>query len=270
MHHTTDPRSAGARFRERVAARRPLQIFETLNAAHAMLARQADYQAVYLAAEHVLSGAASRSESRCSQTELLCEQVSQITEACGLPILVDLATGFGTRAAHVDRTVRRLIRAGAAACHIEDPVWEGRCGYRPDSQLDCIKAAADARTDGQFYLIAQVHAGGRQGVGAALERAMQCLSAGADAILLDAFQDRGTYLCFADAVGVPVLADIRELAAIQMATPADLAVAEVAMALYRAPSVWPRSLLPSGLGSDIAIFRKPDLTEACSVHEMMN
>lgn len=152
---------------------------------------------------------------------------------------MDIDTGFGPSAFNIARTVRSLVKAGAAACHIEDQAGAKRCGHRPGKQvvplgemLDRVKAAADARTDAGFFLIARTDALASEGAEAAIERAVRCVEAGADAIFPEAVRDLATYRRFVDAVGVPVLANITEFGQTPLFTRDELAGAGVAMALY--------------------------------------
>ena len=163
----------------------------------------------------------------------------RITDVCELPLLVDIDTGFGPSAFNIARTVRSLIKAGAAACHIEDQVGAKRCGHRPGKEIvslgemvDRVKAAADAKTDPDFFLIARTDAIQMEGVDAAIERALACVEAGADGIFAEAAYDLGTYRRFVDAVKVPVLANITEFGATPLFSREELASAGVAIQLY--------------------------------------
>ncbi|HYM48345.1 MAG TPA: methylisocitrate lyase, partial [Burkholderiaceae bacterium] len=155
------------------------------------------------------------------------------------PLLVDIDTGFGPSAFNIARTIRSLIKAGAAACHIEDQVGAKRCGHRPgkeivsrDEMADRVKAAADAKTDPDFFLIARTDSIAAEGVDRAIERCIACVEAGADGIFAEAAKDLATYRRFADAVKVPVLANITEFGATPLLTIDELRSAGVAMALY--------------------------------------
>jgi methylisocitrate lyase len=165
--------------------------------------------------------------------------VLRITDICDLPLLVDIDTGFGPSAFNIARTVKSLIKFGAAACHIEDQVGAKRCGHRPGKELvstpemaDRVKAAADARTDSNFYLIARTDAIASFGVDAAIERAVACVEAGADAIFAEAAYDLATYKRFTQAVKVPVLANITEFGKTPLFTVDELKSSGVAMVLY--------------------------------------
>ena len=158
---------------------------------------------------------------------------------CDLPLLVDIDTGFGPSAFNIARTVKSLIKAGAAACHIEDQVGAKRCGHRPgkevvstEEMIDRVKAAADAKTDADFFVIARTDAIAAHGVDAAIERAVACVEAGADGIFAEAAYDLETYRRFVDAVKVPVLANITEFGQTPLFTVAELRSAGVGMVLY--------------------------------------
>jgi methylisocitrate lyase len=165
--------------------------------------------------------------------------VRRITDVCELPLLVDIDTGFGPSAFNIERTVKALIKAGAAACHIEDQVGAKRCGHRPGKEIvtagemtDRVKAAADAKTDPDFFLIARTDAIAVEGVDKAIERAIACVEAGADGIFAEAAYDLPTYRRFVEAVKVPVLANITEFGKTPLFTREELASAGVAIQLY--------------------------------------
>src|SRR5690349_7730430 len=157
--------SSGGKFREAVKQERPLQIVGTINANHALLARQAGYRAIYLSGGGVAAGSLGLPDLGISNLDDVLTDVRRITDVCELPLLVDVDTGFGASAFNVARTTRSLIKAGAAAMHIEDQVGAKRCGHRPNKEIvsrqemvDRIKAAADARTDPQFVIMARTDA----------------------------------------------------------------------------------------------------------------
>jgi len=239
MTHSSSPASAGPRFRQALAAEKPLQIVGAINANHALLAQRAGYRALYLSGGGVSAGSLGMPDLGIISLEDVLIDVRRITDVCDLPLLVDIDTGFGPSAFNIARTVKSLIKAGAAACHIEDQAGAKRCGHRPGKQIvsveemtDRVKAAADARTDPDFYLIARTDAIATEGVGAAIERAQRCLEAGADAIFAEAVRDLDTYRRFVDALGAPVLANITEFGQTPLFSRDELAGAGVAMALY--------------------------------------
>ena len=233
------PTSPGARFRAALAAESPLQVIGAINANHALLAERAGYRALYLSGGGVAAGSLGVPDLGISTLEDVLVDVRRITDVCALPLLVDIDTGFGPSAFNIARTVRSLAKAGAAACHIEDQVGAKRCGHRPGKEIvgvsemaDRIKAAADARVDSDFFLIARTDAIAVEGVDAAIERAQACVAAGADGIFAEAAGDLDTYRRFVDAVKVPVLANITEFGKTPLFTVEELRSAGVAIALY--------------------------------------
>jgi len=231
--------SAGARFRGALAAEQPLQIVGAINANHALLARRAGYRALYLSGGGVAAGSLGLPDLGINTLEDVLIDTRRITDVCDLPLLVDIDTGFGPSAFNIERTIKSLIKAGAGACHIEDQVGAKRCGHRPGKEIvstaemvDRIKAAADAKTDPDFFLIARTDAIAVEGVDAAIERALRCVEAGADGIFAEAAHDLPTYRRFVDAVKVPVLANITEFGATPLFTVDELKSAGVAMVLY--------------------------------------
>jgi methylisocitrate lyase len=233
------PVSAGARFRAALAAERPLQIVGTINAYHARLAERTGYRAVYLSGGGVAAGSLGLPDLGISTLDDVLTDVRRITDVCALPLLVDVDTGFGASAFNVARTVKSLIKSGAAGMHIEDQVGAKRCGHRPNKELvstqemvDRVKSAADAKTDPDFVVMARTDALAVEGLEAAVERACRCVEAGADMIFPEAITDLSMYRKFADAVKVPILANITEFGKTPLFTAEELASANVAMALY--------------------------------------
>jgi len=231
--------SAGARFRAALAAERPLQVIGTINAYHALMAQRVGYQAIYLSGGGVAAGSLGMPDLGISGLDDVLTDVRRITDVCPLPLLVDVDTGFGASAHNIARTVRSLIKFGAAAMHMEDQVGAKRCGHRPNKELvsqqemaDRIKAAADAKTDPQFVVMARTDALAVEGLQAAIDRACACVEAGADMIFPEAITELAMYRKFADAVKVPVLANLTEFGKTPLFTVQELAGAGVAMALY--------------------------------------
>lgn len=231
--------SAGARFRTALKEESPLQIIGAINANHALLAKRAGYRAIYLSGGGVAAGSLGLPDLGINTLDDVLTDVRRITDVCDVPLVVDIDTGFGPSAFNIARTVKSLIKFGAAACHIEDQVGAKRCGHRPGKEIvtteemrDRVKAAADARTDENFYLIARTDAIAVQGVDAAIERALACVEAGADAIFAEAAYDLPTYEKFVKAVGAPVLANITEFGQTPLFTVDELRSVNVAMVLY--------------------------------------
>ena len=230
--------SAGARFRAAVAAERPLQIVGTINAYHARLAERCGYRAIYLSGGGVAAGSLGLPDLGISTLDDVLTDIRRITDVCALPLLVDVDTGFGG-AFNIARTVKSLIKFGAGAMHIEDQVMQKRCGHRPNKEIvsqeemvDRIKAATDARTDPNFVIMARTDALAVEGLQAAVDRACACVEAGADMIFPEAITELSMYKRFADAVKVPILANITEFGKTPLFSAQELASANVAMALY--------------------------------------
>lgn len=231
--------SAGTRLKKALEAESPLQIVGAINANHALLAKRAGFRAVYLSGGGVAAGSLGVPDLGITSLEDILIEVRRITDICELPLLVDVDTGFGASAFNIARTVKSLIKAGAAAMHIEDQVGAKRCGHRPNKELvstaemvDRIKAALDARTDESFSIMARTDAIAGEGVEAALDRARSYVEAGADMIFPEAITDLDTYRKFADALKRPILANITEFGLTPLFTVEELRSAHVSMALY--------------------------------------
>ena len=231
--------SAGAKFRAAMKQEQPLQVIGAINAYHARLAERSGYKAIYLSGGGVAAGSLGLPDLGISNLDDVLTDVRRITDVCSLPLLVDVDTGFGSSAFNVARTVKSLIKFGAGAMHIEDQVGAKRCGHRPGKELvskeemvDRIKAAVDARTDPDFFIMARTDALAVEGLERAIERAVACVEAGADAIFPEAMTELSMYRQFAAAVKVPVLANITEFGATPLFTVDELRSANVAMVLY--------------------------------------
>jgi methylisocitrate lyase len=229
----------GQKFREALAQEQPLQIPGAINANHALLARRAGFKAIYLSGGGVAAGSLGLPDLGISGLDDVLTDVRRITDVCDLPLLVDVDTGFGSSAFNVARTTASLIKAGAAAMHIEDQVGAKRCGHRPNKEIvsrqemvDRIKAAVDARKDPSFFIMARTDALASEGLEAAIERAVACAEAGADGIFPEAITDLPMYQQFARAVKVPVLANITEFGQTPLFTVEQLAAVDVAIVLY--------------------------------------
>jgi len=222
--------SPGARFRQALAEESPLQIIGAINANHALLAKRAGFKAIYLSGGGVAAGSLGLPDLGISGLEDVLIDVRRITDVCDTPLLVDIDTGFGPSAFNIERTVKSLIKAGAAACHIEDQVGAKRCGHRPGKEI--VTTAADAKTDKDFFLIARTDAIQVHGVDAAIERAIKCVEAGADGIFAEAAYDLPTYEKFVKAVKVPVLANITEFGQTPLFSVEELRPTGVGMVLY--------------------------------------
>jgi methylisocitrate lyase len=235
----TNPASPGARFRAALAAEKPLQVVGAINAYHARLAERTGFKAIYLSGGGVAAGSLGLPDLGISNLDDVLVDVRRITDVCSLPLLVDVDTGFGASAFNIARTTRSLIKFGAAAMHIEDQVGAKRCGHRPGKELvsteemvDRVRAAADARTDPAFVIMARTDALAVEGLEAAIERACRCVEAGADMIFPEAMTELSMYRKFVEAVKVPVLANITEFGSTPLFTTDELRSADVSLVLY--------------------------------------
>ncbi|QJI78910.1 methylisocitrate lyase [Citrobacter koseri] len=231
--------SPGQAFRAALTKENPLQIVGAINANHALLAQRAGYQAIYLSGGGVAAGSLGLPDLGISTLDDVLTDIRRITDVCPLPLLVDADIGFGSSAFNVARTVKSMIKAGAAALHIEDQIGAKRCGHRPnkaivskEEMVDRIRAAVDARTDPDFVIMARTDALAVEGLEAAIDRARAYVEAGADMLFPEAITELSMYRQFADAVPVPILANITEFGATPLFTTDELRSANVAMALY--------------------------------------
>ena len=231
--------SPGLAFRAALSKENPLQIVGTINANHALLAQRAGYQAIYLSGGGVAAGSLGLPDLGISTLDDVLTDIRRITDVCPLPLLVDADIGFGSSAFNVARTVKSISKAGAAALHIEDQIGAKRCGHRPnkaivskEEMVDRIRAAVDARTDPNFVIMARTDALAVEGLEAAIDRAQAYVEAGADMLFPEAITELAMYRQFADAVQVPILANITEFGATPLFTTDELRSANVAMALY--------------------------------------
>jgi len=230
--------SAGARLRAAVEVERPLQVVGTIDAYAALLAQNAGFRAIYLSGAGVANASFGLPDLGITSLNDVCEDVRRISAACPLPLLVDADTGWGA-AFNIARTCRELIRAGAAGMHLEDQVSAKRCGHRPGKALvsaaemvDRLKAAVDARSDGEFVIMARTDAHAVEGQSAALERAAAYSEAGADMIFAEALTTLDEYRQFAAGIRVPVLANITEFGQTPLFSTAELGGAGVRLVLY--------------------------------------
>jgi len=228
----------GSAFRAAIAAEHPLQIVGAVNALHARMAQRVGYRALYLSGGGVAASSLGVPDLGITTLDDVLTDVRRITDVCPLPLLVDIDTGFGS-AFNIARSIRSLIKAGAAGCHIEDQVAAKRCGHRPNKQivpldemLDRIKAAVDARTDPSFVIMARTDALANEGLNAALDRSAACVEAGADMIFPEAVTELPQYTAFAERTRVPILANITEFGSTPIFTLDELRSADVSLALY--------------------------------------
>lgn len=231
-------RSMGKLFRDAVNANRPLQVLGTINAYAAMLAESAGAHAIYLSGAGVANASYGLPDLGMTNLAEVLEDARRITEACSLPMLVDIDTGWG-HAFNIARTIQLMEKTGVAAIHIEDQVLAKRCGHRPNKAIvsqkemgDRIKAAVDARIDPDFVIMARTDAYAVEGMNAAIDRALLCVELGADMIFPEAMSTLQEYKSFTQHIKVPVLANITEFGKTPMFTRDELAQVGVALILY--------------------------------------
>lgn len=231
--------SPGLKFKEAMRLEKPLQVVGAINANHALLAQIAGFKAIYLSGGGVAAGSLGIPDLGITNLQDVLIDIDRITNVCDLPLLVDIDTGFGPSAFNISRTIKAVIKAGAAAIHMEDQVGAKRCGHRPGKELvskqemvDRIKAAVDARTCTDFLIGARTDALASEGLPAALERAIAYKEAGADFIFAEAVHDLSEYRAFKEATHLPILANITEFGQTPLFTVEGLDAAQVDLVLY--------------------------------------
>ena len=234
----TTEQTPGALLRKALNEEQPLQLVGVVNAYAALLAGECGFRAIYLSGAGVANASFGLPDLGMTTLTDVLDDVRRITDASRLPLLVDVDTGWG-HAFMIARTVREMIRAGAAGIHIEDQVAAKRCGHRPGKALvttgemvDRIRAAVDARSDPAFVIMARTDAVAKEGLDAAIERACRYREAGADMIFPEALTGLEQYRRFAGALGIPVLANMTEFGQTPLFTLEELASAGVGLALY--------------------------------------
>ncbi|KZV15215.1 petal death protein-like [Dorcoceras hygrometricum] len=232
------PESAGARFRAALAAESPLQVIGAITAYAGLMAKRVGYQALYLSGGGVAANSLGMPDLGISTMEDVLIDARRVVDATGLPLLVDIDTGWGG-AFNIARTIRSFERVGVAAVHIEDQVGQKRCGHRPgkevvpkEEMVDRVKAAVDAKTDADFVVMARTDAAAVEGIDAAIDRACAYVEAGADMIFPEAMKTLDDYRRFKAAVKVPILANLTEFGSTPFFTVDELRSANVDIALY--------------------------------------
>ncbi len=230
--------SQGKKFRQALADNQPLQIVGTINAYSAIMAKQIGHNAIYLSGGGVANASYGLPDLGMTSLNDVIADVQRITSACDLPLLVDIDTGWGG-AFNIAKTIKDMEKAGAAAVHMEDQVAQKRCGHRPNKEIvstaemvDRIKSAVDARTDPDFFIMARTDAFAQEGLESAIERAKAYVAAGADGIFAEAVKTEEHYRAFAEALDVPILANITEFGQTELWNKQQLGDWGAAMVLY--------------------------------------
>ena len=230
--------SAGARFRAALAAETPLQVMGAITAYAGLMARRTGYKALYLSGGGVAANSLGVPDLGISTMEDVLTDARRIVDATGMPLLVDIDTGWGG-AFNIVRTIKSFQNVGVAAVHMEDQVGQKRCGHRPGKEVvstaemvDRIKAAVDARTDPDFVIMARTDAAAVEGLDAAADRAAAYVEAGADMVFPEAMRSLDDYRKVKAAVKVPILANLTEFGSTPFFTVDELREAGVDIALY--------------------------------------
>ncbi|CCO46091.1 2-methylisocitrate lyaseMethylisocitrate lyase [Vibrio nigripulchritudo SOn1] len=241
---TAEKASPGKKFRLAVESHHPLQIVGTINAYCAMMAKNTGHQAIYLSGGGIANASYGLPDLGITTLNDVLVDVERVTNACDLPLLVDIDTGFGG-AFNIARTIKSMEKAGAAAVHMEDQVAQKRCGHRPnkaivttDEMTDRIKAAVDAKTDSDFVLMARTDALAVEGMDSAIERCIAYVESGADMLFPEAFVELDQYQVLSGALrrhfgrSIPILANITEFGQTPLFGGQELAEHSVDMVLY--------------------------------------
>lgn len=230
--------SAGSRLRAALTVEQPLQVVGTINAYCALMATRVGFRALYLSGAGVANASYGLPDLGMTTLNDVLEDVRRITGVTDVPLLVDIDTGWGN-ALLINRAIGQLIKVGAAGVHIEDQVQAKRCGHLPNKVLvssaemvDRLKAAVDAKTDPDFVIMARTDALAVEGLERALERSVLYKEAGADMLFPEALTELEQYRIFADAVGIPLLANMTEFGVTPLFTTQQLASVGVSVALY--------------------------------------
>jgi len=228
----------GKKFRQAIMNNKPLQVVGTINPYCAMMAEQLGHQAIYLSGGGVANASYGLPDLGMTSLNDVIADVQRITAASSLPLLVDIDTGWGG-AFNIAKTIRDMEKSGAAAVHIEDQVSQKRCGHRPNKEIvstqemvDRIKAAVDARSDSDFFIMARTDAFAQEGLNSAIARAKAYAEAGADGIFAEAIKTEAHYRAFSDALDVPILANITEFGETELWNKKQLGEWGCAMVLY--------------------------------------
>ena len=231
-------RSPGARFRAAVQEESPLQVMGAITAYAGLMAKRTGYKALYLSGGGVAANSLGVPDLGISTMEDVLTDARRIVDATGMPLLVDIDTGWGG-AFNIGRTIRSFIGIGVAAVHMEDQVGQKRCGHRPGKEVvptgemvDRVKAAVDARGDEAFVIMARTDAAAAEGIDSAIERAVAYVEAGADMVFPEAMTSLDDYRRVKAAVGVPILANLTEFGSTPFFTTDELRDAGVDIALY--------------------------------------
>ena len=228
----------GQKFRNALKNNKPLIIPGTINAYSAKLAEKANHNSIYLSGSGVAAASYGLPDLGVTTLENVLIDAKRITDATSVPLLVDIDTGWGDFDA-ISNTIIEMGNANVAAVHIEDQIFDKRCGHRPNKQLvsidemqDRLKAALDAKIDDSFFIMARTDALASEGIEKAIERCGKYLDVGADGIFFEAVVSIDEYKEFKNNFSAPLLANITEFGKTPLFTQKELSDVGVDMVLY--------------------------------------
>ena len=230
--------SAGKRFRNALSKNAPLQIVGTINAYTALMATKIGHQAIYISGGACANASYGLPDLGMTSMNDVLEDARRITAVVDTPLLIDIDTGWGG-SFNIARTIKESIRSGVAAVHMEDQVAQKRCGHRPNKEIvslnemvDRIKAAVDAKTDDEFFIMARTDSYAIEGLQASIDRSSAYIEAGADGIFAEAMASLDEYKAYDKAIDAPLLANMTEFGMSPLFDKKELADSGADMVLY--------------------------------------
>ncbi len=251
----TSPEQKRKQLAEGIRSGRLLQFPGAYNPLVAMLIEQKGFDGVYVSGAVMANSLGLPDIGMTTLTEVT-GAASSIARVTSLPVIMDIDTGFG-EPMMVARTIKELIYLGIAGCHLEDQVNPKRCGHLDNKELVSgpdmvkkIKAAAEAKTDPDFLLIARTDAKGSEGIDKAIDRAKAYVDAGADMIFPEALQDEKEFETFRKAISAPLLANMTEFGKSQLLTRQQLENIGYNLVIYPVTTQrWAMKAVEDGLDS---------------------
>lgn len=225
------------KFRELLAGDKLVQFPGAINPINAQLIEQAGFEGVYISGGAFSAAQGLPDIGLTTLTEVV-DHGRNISRVTNLPTFIDADTGWG-EAMNVARTVQEFEDAGVAGMHLEDQVNPKRCGHLDGKEVvptaemvKRISAAVKGRRDSNFVLCARTDSRAKEGLDAAIDRAKAYADAGADLIFPEAMKDLGEFEAMANALDVPILANMTEFGKSELFTTEQLANAGVKLVIY--------------------------------------